>query len=164
LEEIEEGGGAGNPASDRGSVASRGGSVTKGKRAGASVTRISQPFNVIRYDVGEFFAPHRDTTFRTGTEVSRLTLQVFLNEKFSGGVTSIRDGKKYFDIKPKAGSVLLVDQELRREECYVVSGKKYVIRADVMYDECKVDLVTAVTGETGTTKDTGTTKQTEADD
>jgi hypothetical protein len=33
-----------------------------------------------------------------------------------------------------------------------------------MYDECKVDLVTAVTGETGTTKDTGTTKQTEADD
>jgi hypothetical protein len=164
LEEIEEGGGAANPASDRGSVASRGGSVTKGKRAGASVTRISQPFNVIRYDVGEFFAPHRDTTFRTGTEVSRLTLQVFLNEKFSGGVTSIRDGKKYFDIKPKAGSVLLVDQELRREECYVVSGKKYVIRADVMYDECKVDLVTAVTGETGTTKDTGTTKQTEADD
>eukprot|EP00985_Skeletonema_marinoi_P031676 scaffold37760_cov116-Skeletonema_marinoi.AAC.4 len=107
------------------------GSVIKGKRAGASVTRISEPFNVIRYDVGEFFAPHRDNTFRTGTEVSRLTLQVFLNEKFSGGVTSIRHGKKFFDIKPKMGSVLLVDQELRREECYVVSGKKYVVRADV---------------------------------
>jgi len=99
------------------------------------VTRINLPLNVLRYDVGEFFAPHRDNTFRSGTEVSRLTLQIFLNEKFSGGVTSIRDGKNFFDIKPKMGSVLLVDQELRREECYVVSGKKYVMRADVMYDE-----------------------------
>eukprot|EP00984_Skeletonema_dohrnii_P033566 scaffold30512_cov116-Skeletonema_dohrnii-CCMP3373.AAC.1 len=130
------------------------GSVLKGKRPGASVTRISEPFNVIRYDVGEFFAPHRDNTFRTGTEVSRLTLQVFLNEKFSGGVTSIRHGKKFFDIKPKMGSVLLVDQELRREECYVVSGKKYVVRADVMYDECKVDAATAVTERSAYTRDT----------
>ena len=136
------------------------GSVLKGKRAGASVTRISEPFNVIRYDVGEFFAPHRDNTFRTGTEVSRLTLQVFLNEKFSGGVTSIRHGKKFFDIKPKMGSVLLVDQELRREECYVVSGKKYVVRADVMYDECKADVATVVTERSAYTKESGYTRET----
>jgi len=136
------------------------GSVIKGKRMGASVTRISEPFNVIRYDVGEFFAPHRDNTFRTGTEVSRLTLQVFLNEKFSGGVTSIRHGKKFFDIKPKMGSVLLVDQELRREECYVVSGKKYVVRADVMYDECKADVATAVTERSAYTKESGYTRET----
>ena len=114
----------------------------KSGKARPTVTRISEPFNVIRYEVGEFFAPHRDKTYHRGTEASRLTLQVFLNEKFSGGATSIRDGKKFFDIKPKVGSVLLVDQELRREECYVTSGKKYIVRADVMYDECKVEGVT----------------------
>ncbi len=142
------------------------GSIMKGKRAGVSVTRITEQFNVIRYDVGEFFAPHRDTTFRTGTEVSRLTLQVFLNDKFSGGTTSIRQGKNFFDLKTKTGSVLLMDQELRREECYVVSGKKYVIRADVMYDECKVDAfkvdaATAVTESAYTrdTRETGYTRE-----
>jgi hypothetical protein len=100
-----------------------------------TLTRINQLFNVLRYDVGEFFAPHCDNTVRTGTEISRVTLQIFLNEKFSGGATSIREGKKFFDVKPKVGSILLVDQELRREECYVVTGKKYLIRADIMYDE-----------------------------
>ena len=135
------------------------GSVMKGKRAGVCVTRITEQFNVIRYDVGEFFAPHRDTTFRAGTEVSRLTLQVFLNDKYSGGVTSIRQGKKFYDIKAKMGSVLLIDQELRREECYVVSGKKYVMRADVMYDDCKVDAATAVT-ESAYTRESGYTRET----
>jgi hypothetical protein len=130
--------------------------------ARAVLTRISEPFNVIRYDVGEFFAPHRDTTFRTGTEVSRLTLQVFLNEKFNGGTTSIRQGKEYYDIKAKVGSVLLFDQDLRREECYVVSGKKYVLRADIMYDESKADVVdgaTAVT-ESAYTRESGYTRET----
>jgi len=132
-------------------------------QAGAILTRISEPFNVIRYDVGEFFAPHRDTTFRTGKEVSHLTLQVFLNEKFSGGTTSIRQGKEYYNIKARVGSVLLIDQSLRREECYVVSGKKYVLRADIMYDESKADDggATAVTESVGAyTRGSGYTRET----
>lgn len=89
--------------------------------------------DILRYGAGQFFAPHRDSRYRNGTETSHITLQVYLNNNFTGGKTSFRGGKRFLDVKPKAGSVLLFDQDLRREECEVLSGRKFIVRSDVMF-------------------------------
>lgn len=68
-----------------------------------------------------------------------MTMQVYLNEGFKGGMTSFRGTKKHFEINAKAGSVLLFDQELRHEECEVVKGRRYVLRTEVMYAPHKSD-------------------------
>eukprot|EP00584_Thalassiosira_punctigera_P009261 CAMPEP_0172535438 /NCGR_PEP_ID=MMETSP1067-20121228/7447_1 /TAXON_ID=265564 ORGANISM="Thalassiosira punctigera, Strain Tpunct2005C2" /NCGR_SAMPLE_ID=MMETSP1067 /ASSEMBLY_ACC=CAM_ASM_000444 /LENGTH=754 /DNA_ID=CAMNT_0013320371 /DNA_START=24 /DNA_END=2288 /DNA_ORIENTATION=- len=98
-----------------------------------NATGLNDGLHFLRYGTGQFFAPHRDSRFRRGSETSHITVQVFLNHNFSGGMTSFKGGKRYLDVKPKAGSVLLFDQDLRREECEVFAGRKFIARSDVMY-------------------------------
>jgi hypothetical protein len=100
-----------------------------------NATGLNDRLHILRYGAGQFFAPHRDSRFKRGSEVSHITVQVFLNDNFSGGTTSIRGGKRFVDIKPQAGSVLLFDQDLRREECEVHFGRKFVVRSDVLYEK-----------------------------
>lgn len=95
---------------------------------------LNDRLHVLRYGVGQFFAPHRDSRFRRNTEISHITMQCYLNNNFSGGKTSFRGGKRFLDVTPKQGCVLLFDQDLRREECEVQKGRKFIIRADVMFD------------------------------
>lgn len=67
-------------------------------------------------------------------------MQVYLNHNFAGGKTSFRGGgKKSVDVKPKTGSVLLFDQDLRREECEVLAGRKFIVRSDVMFEPTILD-------------------------
>ncbi|KAL7533934.1 hypothetical protein ACHAXR_009123 [Thalassiosira sp. AJA248-18] len=107
--------------------------VCKGDPDALNATGLNDRLHVLRYGVGQFFSPH--SRFMRGLEVSHITMQVYLNNNFTGGTTSFRGGQKFLDVKPKTGSVLLFDQCLRREECEVLAGRKFIIRSDVMYEK-----------------------------
>ena len=107
--------------------------ITKDTNTTLNATGLNDRLHILRYGAGQFFAPHRDSRYRRGNEISHITMQVFLNHNFSGGNTSFRGGKRFLDVKPKAGSVLLFDQDLRREECEVLAGRKFIVRGDVMF-------------------------------
>eukprot|EP00804_Cyclotella_cryptica_P029325 CCRYP_018034-RC/>CCRYP_018034-RC protein AED:0.08 eAED:0.08 QI:753/0.75/0.6/1/0.5/0.2/5/0/609 len=96
-------------------------------------TGVNDNLHFLRFGVGESIAPLRDSTVTRGNETSCVTMHVYLNDNFKGGVTSFKGDRRYFDIKPKMGSILIFDQDLRHEECEVTKGKRYFMRTDVMY-------------------------------
>lgn len=96
-------------------------------------TRLNNKIHFLKYGYGDFTVPLRDGTFTSGEETSYLTMQVYLNNEFKGGMTSFRGAKAHFDVKAKPGSILLFDQHLRHEECEVVKGRRHVLRTEVMY-------------------------------
>lgn len=102
-------------------------------------TRLNSKFHFLKYGFGDFTVPLRDGQFTSGEEKSFITMQVYLNDGFKGGLTSFRGAKKHFDVKTKPGSILLFDQELRHEECEVVKGRRHVLRSEVMFAPHKSD-------------------------
>lgn len=94
---------------------------------------VNDNLHFLKFGVGESIAPLRDSTVTRGNETSCVTMHVYLNDNFKGGVTSFKGDRRYFDIKPKMGSILIFDQDLRHEECEVTKGKRYFMRTDVMY-------------------------------
>ena len=102
---------------------------------------LNERMRFLRYHSGHFFAPHQDIRFIRGAEagdkageISHLTCQIYLNEKFKGGTTRfISNCKRYYDVTPKTGAVLLFDHDLLHEGSKVTSGKKYSVRSDIMY-------------------------------
>ena len=83
-----------------------------------------------RYDPGERFAPHRDGAFRRDNgEVSLLTVLVYLNDGFAGGETVVQG----FPVTPERGTALVFEHQLLHEGAAVTSGRKYVLRSDVMF-------------------------------
>lgn len=103
---------------------------------------LNERLRFLRYARGQYFKPHCDGSFfrqqgeRYG-EQSFVTLQLYLNEGFSGGETTFLsdDGTMSCPVTPKTGSVLLFDHSLFHEGSILVEGSKYVIRTDVMYTE-----------------------------
>ncbi|CAG8435560.1 5761_t:CDS:1 [Diversispora eburnea] len=98
---------------------------------------LNERLRFLRYDPGEWFKPHQDGNYQQpdGSETSFVTLQLYLNEGFVGGETTFLDftGEKKVKVTPKTGSVLIFEHRLCHEGSEVVSGRKYVIRTDVMY-------------------------------
>jgi predicted 2-oxoglutarate/Fe(II)-dependent dioxygenase YbiX len=97
---------------------------------GRQAIGLNERFRFYRYDPGEQFAPHRDGAYRRDNgEVSLLTFLVYLNEGFSGGETIV-EGRP---ITPRRGLALIFEHQLLHEGAAVTSGRKYVLRSDVMY-------------------------------
>ena len=91
-------------------------------------------------------APHQDIQYTRGPEfgskageASYITVQLYLNDKFKGGSTrflsgSVKNpGTRYYDVKPKVGSVLIFDHDILHEGSEVKNGTKYSVRTDIMY-------------------------------
>jgi hypothetical protein len=94
------------------------------------VIGLNERFRFYRYDPGERFAPHTDGCFRRNNgQESLLTIMIYLNEGCEGGETNFGD----VQIVPKAGMALIFDHYLLNEGAAVLSGRKYVLRSDVMY-------------------------------
>jgi len=104
---------------------------------------LNERMRLLRYDPGAFFAPHGDGSFyrQNGDkrgECSYVTFQLYLNEGFEGGATrifSIANEDVYFDVIPRAGSVLLFQHNMYHEGSLLIKGRKYALRSDVMYTE-----------------------------
>lgn len=101
------------------------------ERIGASTaTGLNELFRFYRYTPGQQFRKHRDESFiRSATEASFYTFMIYLNDGFSGGATTF----DRISIRPEAGKALIFLHDLEHSGEPITSGKKYVLRTDVMY-------------------------------
>ena len=102
---------------------------------------LNERLRFLRYDIGEYFAQHSDGSYvRTNDhpcygDRSMLTFQLYLNDDFEGGTTRFYDTNSdyYYDVIPKAGSVLIFEHPLVHSGETVTRGRKYALRSDIMY-------------------------------
>jgi len=102
--------------------------------------RVNDCLRCLRYAEGQAgFAKHRDGRCIVSGDISRLTVQVYLNEGFDGGATRLchaddsEDAEKGFDVIPRLGMVFVFDQSILHKGCPVTRGVKYTTRTEVMY-------------------------------
>ena len=100
---------------------------------------LNERFRYYRYDPGQKFAAHGDGRFiRDASEMSFLTFMVYLNDGFGGGDTVFFEGgranrRETVRVRPVRGTALVFDHPLLHEGSEVTSGRKYVLRSDVMF-------------------------------
>ncbi len=93
---------------------------------------LNERFRFYRYKDGQQFKPHVDGAYKKSpTEMSKITLLIYLNEEFEGGATTLIIENE--EIIPKTGQLLLFEHKLLHCGRPVISGTKYVLRTDVMY-------------------------------
>lgn len=116
----------------------RAGTLLPDSLSGSRLLGINERFRFYRYDVGQKFAPHYDGAFRRDNgERSRLTFMVYLNSDFAGGETRFYGDSREVrvTIRPETGMALVFAHAQLHEGAPVDSGRKYVLRTDVMYTE-----------------------------
>lgn len=97
---------------------------------GRQAVGLNERLRFYRYDPGQRFAPHADGRYVAPTgESSLLTFMVYLNDGFVGGETKFNE----ISVVPEEGMALIFRHELWHEGAEVESGRKYVLRTDVMY-------------------------------
>lgn len=97
---------------------------------GHSAVGLNERFRFYRYERGQFFNWHADGAYRRDNgETSRLTFMVYLNDDFVGGETLFED----LTVNPEKGMALIFAHGYLHEGGEVSSGRKYVLRTDVMY-------------------------------
>jgi len=100
---------------------------------------FNERLRLYRYDIGQQFDWHRDGYFqRPNGERSFFTFMVYLNDDFEGGATSFSDDGFGFPggmlrITPAKGMGLLFHHPILHRGDPVTTGRKYVLRTDVMY-------------------------------
>lgn len=97
-------------------------------------TGVNERFRYYRYEPGQFFDWHFDAPYKT----SRLTFMVYLNDGFTGGETVFHLGETWqegntISVIPEQGMALLFTHNVLHRGATVNSGKKYVMRSDIMY-------------------------------
>jgi hypothetical protein len=93
---------------------------------GRQAVGLNERFRFYRYDPGERF----DGAYRRENgEESLLTFMVYLSEGFTGGDTVFPDAA----VTPRLGMALIFEHQILHEGAAVISGRKYVLRSDVMY-------------------------------
>lgn len=91
---------------------------------------LNELFRFYRYSPGQQFKRHRDESFiRNEQEASYFTFMIYLNDGFGGGNTTFNE----LAIRPAAGTALVFLHDLEHSGDALSSGKKYVLRTDVMY-------------------------------
>ena len=92
--------------------------------------------------IREFMPPAECDAFigafaRPNGERSELTFMVYLNDDFAGGATRFfhLDRTLRMSVQPERGSALVFVHRQLHEGSAVDSGRKYVLRTDVMYAE-----------------------------
>ena len=96
---------------------------------------LNERFRYYRYEPGQQFDWHRDGSFvRSDEEQSFLTLLFYLNDDCEGGTTDFMYvANDDIQVVPQIGMGLVFSHPLYHRGAPVVSGKKYVLRTDVMY-------------------------------
>eukprot|EP01040_Poterioochromonas_malhamensis_P009504 gene9504-10320_t len=112
---------------------------------GVRATGLNERLRFLRYDPGDYFAPHLDGSFTypsdhptKARQTSFITCQLYLNDGFEGGATRFFTDwgeSRGYDVVPKAGSVLLFEHAMNHEGSLLVRGRKYAMRTDVMYEK-----------------------------
>lgn len=102
---------------------------------------LNERFRIYRYRPNQFFDWHQDGEFRTPSGLRSLfTMLIYLSEDCVGGGTSFADvfSPFVFDdftIDPREGKALFFHHPLSHRGDQIVSGEKFVLRTDVMFEE-----------------------------
>lgn len=92
---------------------------------------LNERFRIYRYEPGQSFRWHFDGAFqRTTSESSMFTVLVYLNDDFTGGTTDFHDGPS---VIPARGMALVFSHAQLHQGAAPTSGRKYVLRTDIMY-------------------------------
>jgi hypothetical protein len=106
------------------------------------VCGLNERLRFLRYDSGDYFKPHCDGCYSRpdGSELSLITIQIYLNEGFSGGETTFlsESTDDRLEVVPKTGMILAFDQSLYHSGSELIDGRKYTIRTDVMFKDHKI--------------------------
>jgi predicted 2-oxoglutarate/Fe(II)-dependent dioxygenase YbiX len=95
---------------------------------------LNERLRFYRYEAGQYFAWHFDGAYeRNDRERSHLTFMVYLNDDFEGGATEFDLRGRDLAVCPRPGDALVFQHAVRHQGATVSSGRKYVIRSDVMY-------------------------------
>ena len=72
---------------------------------------------------------------RSETDLSQFTLMIYLNSGFDGGEMHFYDADLQLraTVRPETGMALVFRHAQLHEGAPVISGRKYVLRTDVMY-------------------------------
>jgi predicted 2-oxoglutarate/Fe(II)-dependent dioxygenase YbiX len=99
--------------------------------AGHQAIGLNERFRFYRYDPSQRFRGHVDNAYTRATgEASLLTFMIYLNDAYEGGETTFPDQI----VVPERGLALLFHHEIFHEGRPVLSGRKYVLRSDVMFN------------------------------
>jgi hypothetical protein len=97
---------------------------------GREVMGLNERFRFYRYVPGQRFRWHSDGCFqRENGERSLLTFMIYLNEGYTGGHTRF----EWTQVSGRTGMALVFGHGLIHEGAVLETGRKYVIRSDVMY-------------------------------
>jgi hypothetical protein len=98
---------------------------------GQQAIGLNERFHYYRYTSGQSFKGHTDGAFRRSNgEESKLTVLVYLNDDFTGGETAFLTSV----VSPRRGAALVFRHGLFHEGRPVLSGRKFVMRTDVMFN------------------------------
>lgn len=93
---------------------------------------INERLRFYRYDLGQSFPPHTDGYHDDGAGLrSELTLLLYLNADFEGGETVFTESGSTY--QPASGAALIFSHDIWHEGRPLKSGRKYVLRTDVMF-------------------------------
>ncbi|KAL5634114.1 hypothetical protein ACGC1H_006071 [Rhizoctonia solani] len=121
----------------------------------ARLVGLNKRLRFLKYEPGQFFHPHCDSTYSTpdGTQTSHYTLQLYLADPLQGGSTRFwkmgnpdqerrktRPGttlRTWVDVDPRVGRVLVFEQRgLVHSGERVVGGTKVTVRTEFMFAAC----------------------------
>jgi predicted 2-oxoglutarate/Fe(II)-dependent dioxygenase YbiX len=97
--------------------------------------RCNEYFRFSKYNPGQEFKVHTDGTNQDKFKnISKYTINIFLNTEFTGGETDFFDSHGGLAIRaiPKVGRGVVFDREILHCGNKVTSGNKYLLRTDVM--------------------------------
>jgi len=98
---------------------------------------INNRFRFLKYNVGDYFARHRDNNYESPDgSISYITILIYLNDTYEGGFTTFfkdPDDLSGCILKPKIGMICLIDQSIGHEVNSLIKGIKYVVRTEIMY-------------------------------
>jgi predicted 2-oxoglutarate/Fe(II)-dependent dioxygenase YbiX len=98
---------------------------------------LNERMRFYRYEFGQQFKRHVDGPFRRNeNEVSKVTVLLYLNDDFSGGTTQFFD--PFQIVTPEAGQLLLFKHRQLHQGDPVTTGRKYVLRSDIMYKKVNI--------------------------
>eukprot|EP00455_Lapot_gusevi_P049768 TRINITY_DN7118_c0_g2_i1.p1 TRINITY_DN7118_c0_g2~~TRINITY_DN7118_c0_g2_i1.p1 ORF type:complete len:226 (+),score=51.68 TRINITY_DN7118_c0_g2_i1:96-773(+) len=104
---------------------------------------INEAFRFCRYEPGQLFRPHCDEPYQPSENLrSFLTFMVYLNEvgPDAGGATVFLSHEEAIAqpthlIHPSTGMALIFHQDRFHEGQQLLSGRKYMIRSEFMYQK-----------------------------
>ena len=98
---------------------------------------INDFFRFCKYEKNGIFQIHQDASYKPSfTYQSFFTCMLYLNQTNGGNTRFFSDdGKIIAELPPQPGQILLFDPNIHHDGDKVISGEKYIVRTEVMYQK-----------------------------